>query len=305
MPHILVCCAALHPVGTNIKDLRKGFLQGHINHHCKNISSTTGHPSRWNNDKTITLHDKFLCNVQRKQQFNDYRFELNKKEDGTISKVQYNSVWLICDNGYPHWSCLIPPHMDPIYYTEFRFAEWIDSMRKDVECTFGILKGRFRVLKTGVRLHGIKVTDNIWHTCCALHNLFLEEDGLSDEWQNGTNIWESSWGDQEDSDVTTYAPSYLLERLTNPSSFDMTTIGTRNNVMDNEELELIDHDDMDHTTTDETTTTHDELPMGITDVNDLTMEEFRKRLTEHFDVLFQQKKLVWPKRWGEQQLHYQ
>jgi hypothetical protein len=49
-----------------------------VNHRRKIISSTTGHPSRWN-DKTITLHDKFLCNVQRKQQFNDYRFDLNKK----------------------------------------------------------------------------------------------------------------------------------------------------------------------------------------------------------------------------------
>jgi Plant transposon protein len=38
--------------------------------------------------------------------------------------------------------------------TEERLSEWIESFRKDAECVFGILKGRFRVLKTGIRLDG-------------------------------------------------------------------------------------------------------------------------------------------------------
>lgn len=33
---------------------------------------------------------------------------------------------------------------------EIRFSAWLESLRKDVECTFGILKGQWRVLKTGV-----------------------------------------------------------------------------------------------------------------------------------------------------------
>jgi hypothetical protein len=77
--------------------------------------------------------------------------------------VKYNSAWFLCDNGYPEWPCLIPPLKTPIYYKEFRFSEWIESMRKDVECTFGILKARFRIIKTGIRLHGVEVTDSIWH----------------------------------------------------------------------------------------------------------------------------------------------
>ncbi len=62
-------------------------------------------------------------------------------------------------------------------------------MRKDVECTFGILKGRWRILKTGVRLHGIQVVDKVWLTCCTLHNWLLEEDGNGDEeWTGGVSI---------------------------------------------------------------------------------------------------------------------
>jgi hypothetical protein len=34
---------------------------------------------------------------------------------------------------------------------EKRFSEWIESVRKDVECAFGILKLRFRYLKNPIR----------------------------------------------------------------------------------------------------------------------------------------------------------
>ena len=51
-----------------------------------------------------------------------------------------------------------------------------------MECTFGILKGRYRILKSGVRLHGVPVADDIWMTCCALHNMLLSVDGLIEEW---------------------------------------------------------------------------------------------------------------------------
>jgi DDE superfamily endonuclease len=57
--------------------------------------------------------------------------------------------------------------------TEKRLSQWIESFRKDVECVFGILKGRFRILKTGIRLDGPEAADNVWLTCCASHNLLL------------------------------------------------------------------------------------------------------------------------------------
>ncbi len=58
-------------------------------------------------------------------------------------------------------------------------------MRKDVECTFGILRGRWQILKTGIRLSGIDLADKIILTCCALHNRLLETDGFTSKWTNG------------------------------------------------------------------------------------------------------------------------
>ena len=80
---------------------------------------------------------------------------------------------------------------------ETRWSRWLESMRKDVECTFGILKGRFRILKVGIRLHGVQVVDDIWFTCCALHNMLLEVDGRSAEWRNGVRgFYEDSAQDE-------------------------------------------------------------------------------------------------------------
>jgi hypothetical protein len=60
--------------------------------------------------------------------------------------------------------------------------------------TFGILKGRWRILKTGVRLAGVHAADSIFMTCCALHNWLLFVDGLDACWEDGMpSDWEVNW----------------------------------------------------------------------------------------------------------------
>ena len=75
-----------------------------------------------------------------------------------------------------------PPIKKTTLRTETRFSDWVASMRKDVECTFGILKGRWRYLKYGLRLHSLMKSDSILKTCCALHNMLLDADRLADGW---------------------------------------------------------------------------------------------------------------------------
>ncbi len=88
---------------------------------------------------------------------------------------------------------------------ELRWSRWLESMRKDVECTFDILKGRWRILKTGIQLHSSDSVTKIWKTCFALHNWLLEVDGLSEKWDQGVPMeWEGDLGyhDVEDMDQT-------------------------------------------------------------------------------------------------------
>jgi DDE superfamily endonuclease len=60
-----------------------------------------------------------------------------------------------------------------------------------VECTFGLLNGCFRILKSGIRMSGTECADNIILTCCALHNWLLQIDGLDLRWEGGVpSDWE-------------------------------------------------------------------------------------------------------------------
>ena len=52
------------------------------------------------------------------------------------------------------------------------------AMFKDVECTFGIMKGRFRILKLPFQFNDAAKIDAIFKTCCVLHNMLLFHDGL-------------------------------------------------------------------------------------------------------------------------------
>ena len=71
--------------------------------------------------------------------------------------------------------------------SKIHWSEWVESVRKDVECTFGILKSRFRMLRDGIELHSPGEITNVFHTCCILHNMLLEHDGMDvlddDAWE--------------------------------------------------------------------------------------------------------------------------
>jgi hypothetical protein len=123
----------------------------------------------------------------------------------------YQSVWLMVDNGYLSRLKTVPPMKDAIAYNDISFLKWLESMRKDFECTFGILKGRFWILKTGVQVHGVEATDKIWLICCALHNFLLETNGLHKEGINGVpSNWEGELGCHSRRDVNAFLPPVLL-----------------------------------------------------------------------------------------------
>ena len=88
------------------------------------------------------------------------------------------------DNGHLAWSITMLPMKYNIVHKWIRFYEWLESMRKDVECTFGILKIRFCILRHETRVKSIERCDDIWKTCCALHNMLFFIDSLHENWEN-------------------------------------------------------------------------------------------------------------------------
>jgi Plant transposon protein len=253
-----------------------------VNHRRKILHTTTGHPSRWN-DKTLSHFDVFIKSIKDGNILADHQFSLLERNGNNILQRKYRGCWIMCDNGYQKWSCLMSPIKDPIEFKQMRWSKWLESMRKDVECTFGILKGRFRVLKIGVRLHQIDSVDNLWRTCCALHNLFLEDDGLNYNWEEELGIDDEESTDDEDDE-------YYLDDI------DDTNVDLYNFYNGNEQNdEETDDTDDEH---------YDQASIEIL-VKDCSNEYLRNKLIEHFDILFGKNKVKWPTRNGSVEFSFE
>jgi hypothetical protein len=278
----------LEKVPHDLKQLHLGFKHSQtartynivVNHRRRILSSTRGHPARWN-DKTLVLFDDFATALRNRTVLDDVEFVLfEKNADGEVVERKYRGAWLIVDNGYLAWSCTIPPIKSTSSEGEIRFSQWLESVRKDVECTFGILKGRFRVLKSGIRLHGIEAADKIWLTCCALHNWLLEVDGWNQP-------WEGSLGQFEEDDNVPAA----INRLNSPAqarSYDTSGDGRGNDYIVGEAVEQPEEQVG-------VPIEQSEDEQGVRHIRKMSMKTFRSKLIEHFIILKDRGNLRWPK----------
>ena len=177
----------------------------------------------------------------------------------------------------------MPPMKHTNSRAEIRFSEWLESLRKDVECTFGILKGRWRTLKSGTRSHGMMKCDRTWLTCCTLHSMLLDVDGLDGEWNNVIR--------QNTNGPTPNA----IEKLNNPSlvrNGDLSGSSVGDDHIPSEGDEQMDEEE----DTEMFQACIETNEYGSTSAANLSLEEFRRRLVRHFSVSFMQHSIVWPKR---------
>ena len=96
-------------------------------------------------------------------------------------------------------------------------------MRKDVECTFGSLKGRFRCLKVPISYNAREVVDNVFFTCCIIHNLLLTNDGLDSQWEKLINYADRD-GDHAAEDMFIFRQHLSRVRNLTPDT-DYTLVG--------------------------------------------------------------------------------
>lgn len=61
---------------------------------------------------------------------------------------------------------------------ECNWSQRLESIRKDIECLFVRLKGRWRIFKGTIYFEHRESIDNAWFTACILHNMLHAMDGL-------------------------------------------------------------------------------------------------------------------------------
>ena len=233
-----------------------------VNHRRRILSSTGGHPARWN-DKTIVLFDNFVNDIKSGNILADNEFELFEYDEDKVVTTTYRGCWIQTDNGYLDWSITVPPYKYYETREQLRWSQWMESMRKDVECTFGILKKRSTILSKGIDAHEIGTADKVWKTCCALHNWLLDVDG-----------YDVRWGEEIPSDDTL---CFALLRL---------------KIAESEEVTIVEED----TNIDIGSSTSQRHNDIIRDARSMSLDQFRQRLVEHFNIMFKRNGIKWPKR---------
>eukprot|EP00961_Rhodomonas_salina_P205805 2777848-Rhodomonas_salina.1 len=116
------------------------------------ILGTTCSFSGTTNDKTILLYDLFIEEVKRGARYVNLEFKL---------------MWADC-SWTTHKGC---PMLHSSDADDHRFSQQIEAVCKDIERTFGVLKGRFRIPKVPVLLHNQDKVDHVFWTCAILHNM--------------------------------------------------------------------------------------------------------------------------------------
>jgi hypothetical protein len=136
----------------------------------------------------------------------------------------------------------------------------------------------------GIRLHVVSKVDDIWKTCCALHNMLLHVDGLNKPW-DGVNMpssdYEGRFGEFDFDDVP-----LSMQRLYSP-----------------EEIRAYDASSTNGTSgcssSSDGSGSDDHRVDGVRIVRNLSLGYFRSRLVEHFDILFHKGMIKWPRSRGQ------
>ncbi len=100
------------------------------------------------NDQHIVKLDKNVATI-RDDWYRTIEWEYLDENGNTCTAV---GIYLICDGGYLRWPCLVCPYKGAhVASLEGYFSSNLESVRKDVECIFGIMKKRWACLDYGIK----------------------------------------------------------------------------------------------------------------------------------------------------------
>jgi hypothetical protein len=87
-----------------------------------------------------------------------------------------STIWDIVDGIYPSWPVFVKGVPIPQQEKHRFFSMKQASVRKDVECAFGLLKKRFNILAIPGRSYSQHILDLIMRACIILHNMIIDDE---------------------------------------------------------------------------------------------------------------------------------
>ena len=106
-------------------------------------SSAECHLSGSHNDATVLSMDRMFHSIMN----GDWG-----RLPYQIGSEQSNLLYFLVDGIYPPWATFVRPLRAPSTPVESKFSKSQESVRKDVERLFGVVKARFKIIRSGNRI---------------------------------------------------------------------------------------------------------------------------------------------------------
>jgi hypothetical protein len=148
--------------------------------HTRQILEVVG-PFRGNtNDKTMVRSSDFVRRLGTDPLLACHEYHLLTGLPPPNNKQVMKGLHCINDGGHHRWPTIMNgPKSDEAPTPSYgQYGRHTESMRKDVECAFGILKKRSRICRLPFLIMKRSTVDNIIRTCIIMHNMLLQYDGL-------------------------------------------------------------------------------------------------------------------------------
>jgi hypothetical protein len=240
--------------------------------HSRRIHSVSEGFNGTVNDKTISRYDKYCKKLEVEGIYKNVEYILYDKHG---IPFRCKGLYLIVDGGYREALVYINPITDDFSYDVIIWNEILESVRKDIECTFGVIKGRFRFLRNGIVYHSASLIENAFITACILHNMLLVYDGLDlSNWEENVE-WENLDPNHEE-DIENI--NLNEEQVENHNNIQFPVPDVE--LINNQHIDLMQIQDLGH----------------FNDVKVFyTHSLFRKALVDHFHYMYKIARICWPK----------
>nr|XP_043632940.1 uncharacterized protein LOC122604103 [Erigeron canadensis] len=95
----------------------------------------------------------------------------------TINGEEFTKGYYLADGIYPEWATLVKSFKCPMDPKTTKFKRYQKAARKDVERAFGVLQGRWAILKQDARPHSVNKIKRMMYACVILHNMIVQDNG--------------------------------------------------------------------------------------------------------------------------------
>nr|XP_043639657.1 uncharacterized protein LOC122610763 [Erigeron canadensis] len=109
--------------------------------------------------------------------FDDLLENRAPKVEFSVNGDQFQKGYYLADGIYPERATLVKSFKCPLEPKTTKFKRYQEAARKDVERAFGVLQGRWQIIKQYARQYSMNKIKRIMLCCVIFHNMIVKDNG--------------------------------------------------------------------------------------------------------------------------------